>query len=58
MIQFALSNENSLHYLTITIKTIIMDLEQALTVGIIIGVFIGIILTLGFVMFMERKDNW
>ena len=54
MIQFALSNENSLHYLTITIKTIIMDLEQALTVG----VFIGIILTLRLVMNIEQKNNW
>ena len=35
-----------------------MELEQALTVGVLIGVFIGIILTLGFVMFMERKNNW
>ena len=35
-----------------------MDLEQALTVGIIIGVFIGIILTLRLVMFIEQKNNW
>ena len=35
-----------------------MDLEQALTVGLVIGTFVGINITLGFVMFMERKNNW